>query len=402
MKTKKINFKELKGIIDEFVTSKIRKKFNYTKIFFVFLFSFFIYFLSYATIIFFSVKEYNKNIKNFTDIKLEIWKCLYNNNWKRLTNKNLDKKKYIKISFNELYKKNNFCKTKLRNHIYFENYKKKNLLIYCDYRNNSKIWNITFSVDYNKIKKNMNKILFNYFIFLFFIYSFLIYLNKKFFIDFKFSKEIEHEILSDEDKQKELISEIYKIIKDIEWELELDSAWNIVLNEKEFKYLIDNLYILYYTLLKHNFDDIYFPWTKLKLYTFIKNYKNIYEVKKYIYTLANFKVIESFYLLKNKKYFKYFLNFSSFIISYYMTSSTSLLIFLIIFIYFNSNFLQLITWWNHQFLYYMYETMSIVSNLWWDVNFNSNIWYIFWIYLQLSWILLFWLLIWIFEKRIVV
>jgi len=85
-----------------------------------------------------------------------------------------------------------------------------------------------------------------------------------------------------------------------------------------------------------------------------------------------------------------------------MTSALTLLFFLNLFILFNSFFLQLIIWWDKSFLYYMYETTSIISNLWWDINFNSNIWYAYWIYLQFSWILLFWLLIWIFEKRIVI
>jgi len=55
---------------------------------------------------------------------------------------------------------------------------------------------------------------------------------------------------------------------------------------------------------------------------------------------------------------------------------------------------------SHNIFNNFYETMSILSNLWWNVEFKDTIWYIYWVYLQISWVLFFWLLVSILWKKI--
>lgn len=389
---KKIDYFDVIKEINEFLKNNVKKTLDIKKIIVTFLISFILYFLAYFLILFFIE---NKSNSYLNDSKIQ----------EKITNKiknikTLKKEWKIKIKWNRNFEINYSLIKTIKNYkdctnnenFKYENYKKNNYIFICWKNKELKILKIKF----NTIKINQFIIFKNYLIFLSSLIIFILILDYRFYINYSI-KWIKNKKIS-----KELNQNIIILITKIKQLLWNDSLWLKVLNKKKYMKLMNYWYILYFLMIKYNSTDFSFLRLKQSMYIFIQKYKNIYEIKKYIKLLTTFKLLENYYFLKTKNFYWYIINFFNLIVSNYMTSALTLLFFLNLFILFNSFFLQLIIWWDKNFLYYMYETTSIISNLWWDVNFNSNIWYAYWIYLQFSWILLFWLLIWIFEKRIVI
>ena len=105
-----------------------------------------------------------------------------------------------------------------------------------------------------------------------------------------------------------------------------------------------------------------------------------------------------------KRYGKYIWNILSYLSSVYYTSSIQLGLFVCIYIIFNAIILQSIyTDWsiNSSFLYYFTQVTSIASNLWGSIDLTrTTVELIYYVYLQVTGLILFGILIWIITRKI--
>jgi len=97
---------------------------------------------------------------------------------------------------------------------------------------------------------------------------------------------------------------------------------------------------------------------------------------------------------QNKMYSDYYISKFKEYTTLYNTSFIQLFLFVIWFIFLHSIItMAIVPELSNSFLYYLYNTTSIASNLGWEITFTSEIGMIYWIYLQISGLMLFWLMI---------
>lgn len=168
--------------------------------------------------------------------------------------------------------------------------------------------------------------------------------------------------------------------------------------------------------------DIY----KLKQY-YIKlidiNFSRFYTYRKQVYQLHNkaweywlievqhrlkvlYKELSWIYLFKKKYWLKWLWNRFSYYSSRYLTSISIYTLFLLMLLIYDAFLFRYIffitTWWtfDKSLLWYIYETVNITSNLWWNTDWIYWLQQLYLIYLTISWVALFWIFIAILNDKI--
>jgi len=245
----------------------------------------------------------------------------------------------------------------------------------------------------------------------------IIYLSNNLFF-LKYSKDI---IQSYSDNIKKELWIDFNYILNIEKESEiLDEIDNLAKKVKERFFpnqkLIENIVKIITIILINKFRKkdlnliwkfIYFKHFYWSLIEILNKYK-LNELTSYIYYYMQVLTLEYYILLfhltfKIKERIIYILkilnNLFNLITTKYWTSEMQLLIFILIFTFINSIWLGIII--NSQNLWFnYYETMSILSNLGWNIEFKSSLWIIYGVYLQITGVIFFWILVNIIWKKI--
>jgi len=169
----------------------------------------------------------------------------------------------------------------------------------------------------------------------------------------------------------------------------------------EFKLLSDKLYQHLFILIKEKRNVNLIPL----IYTdIVSRLSQIWLKDKNELIRIQQGLLEREWFLIEKRYSSYIWNTLNYITSIYFNSSIQLLFFVSIYLAVNAFILQTIysEWFqNSSYLFYLTQTTSIASNLWGDISLINNpieLW--FSIYLQITWLLLFWILIWVITKKI--
>lgn len=222
------------------------------------------------------------------------------------------------------------------------------------------------------IKENIYIILFLWLLYIYYLYllSPFIYQNIK-----KFDGEI--------------INKIYSKIKNHE-----------DIRSKDLHYL--KIYIL--DVIEKDFEHFYQHRQEVyKIYKITWDYW-LFEIQSRIKVI--YKEISRIYLFKKKYYIKWLWNCFAFYTSRYLTSLSIYSAFLIILLIYNSFLFQYIfyysTGWffDKDIVWYLYETVNITSNLGWNTEWEWIIQQLFLIYLTVSWVAMFWILIAIINDKI--
>ncbi len=193
--------------------------------------------------------------------------------------------------------------------------------------------------------------------------------------------------------------EILPIINSI-----IDELNNMFLsyNLENFDRKLNKLYTYAELFLKNNSQNYYILESKIKKLMDNARYHYLSNQARQIFLMS--KELELKYYILTRQYTHIITNYFLLLSSRHFTSAYQLFLFLIFFTIFSWILLKTLYEIprniDETFLFYITQAFNIISNLWWELEFKTNIEYIYSIYLQTAGVIYMGILVWIVNKEI--
>lgn len=173
-------------------------------------------------------------------------------------------------------------------------------------------------------------------------------------------------------------------------------------NLENFDKTLDKLYVYSELFLKTDPQNYYILESKIKKLMDNAHYHYLSDHARKIYLMS--KELELKYYIVTKQYGHIFTNYFLLLTSKHFTSSYQLFIFLTFFCILSGILLKSLYEIprniDEGLLFYITQAINVISNLWWELKFSTDVEYIYSIYLQTSGIIVIGILVWVVNKEI--
>ena len=173
-------------------------------------------------------------------------------------------------------------------------------------------------------------------------------------------------------------------------------------NLENFDKTLDKLHVYSELFLKTNDQNYYILESKIKKLMDNAHYHYLSDHARKIYLMS--KELELKYYILTKQYGHIFTNYFLLLSSKHFTSSYQLFIFLTFFCILSGvlleNLYEIPRNIDENLLFYITQAINVISNLWWELSFTTDVEYIYSIYLQMSGIIFIGILVWVVNKEI--